>query len=61
VQLNENALAVTLNDAMANSPLLINALVAAGGPIQNIREQTHSLEDVYLQLIPERASAEVVA
>lgn len=60
VTLRQNALDVTMHDATAESPLLISALVAAGAPVQNIREQTHSLEDVYLQLIPEQAPQEVL-
>lgn len=48
---NENTLFLTLDDTDAMTPAAVRALVLAGGDIQSVTEERHSLEDVYLNLI----------
>lgn len=48
---NENCLFLTLDDTDAMTPAAVRALVLAGGDIQSVTEERHSLEDVYLNLI----------
>ncbi len=45
------ALSVSLDDPDKQNPLLVQALVQAGAPIQYIEQMSHSLEDVYLELL----------
>ncbi|MGE5264462.1 MAG: ATP-binding cassette domain-containing protein [Acidobacteriota bacterium] len=48
---NEKSLFLTLDDTDAMTPAAVRALVLAGGDIQSVTEERHSLEDVYLNLI----------
>jgi ABC-2 type transport system ATP-binding protein len=49
----DGALSVGLDDPDAQNPALVAALVAAGAQIRYVEPRTHSLEDVYLELIGE--------
>ncbi|MBF6613048.1 MAG: ABC transporter ATP-binding protein [Chloroflexi bacterium] len=51
VSTQNGALSVTLDDPDRQNPLLVQALVQAGAPIQYIEPMSHSLEDVYLELL----------
>ncbi len=44
-------LQLQIEDPEKNNPDLIRRLAAAGAPIQFVREQQHSLEDIYLELV----------
>ena len=44
-------LSISLDDPDTHNPQLVQALVTAGAPIRYIERRSHSLEDVYLQLI----------
>ena len=44
-------LVVGLDDPVAQDPIIVRALVQAGGDVQFVGELRHSLEDVYLSLI----------
>jgi ABC-2 type transport system ATP-binding protein len=59
VAVRDSALSIALDDPDAQNPTLVQALVAAGAQIQYVEPLTHSLEDVYLQLVgnPERAKS----
>lgn len=48
---DENRLFLTLDDTDAMTPVVVRALVLAGGDIQSVTEERHSLEDVYLNLV----------
>jgi ABC-2 type transport system ATP-binding protein len=50
-QVVENRLVVNLQDPEENNPVLVQALVEAGGKIQFVGELRRRLEDVYLQLM----------
>jgi len=47
----DNALAITLDDPNAQNPALVQALVSAGARIRYVEPIEHSLEDVYLELV----------
>jgi ABC-2 type transport system ATP-binding protein len=61
VQAQRQTLIVSLDDPTSQSPLLVHTLTSAGALVQNISDQTPSLEDVYLRLIPNSAREEVVS
>ncbi len=46
-----NRLILALDDPDAMTPALVSALVRAGGEIQAVAEESHSLEEVYLSLV----------
>ena len=46
---------LTVSDVVAAAPAVIRALVEAGADVLSIGEARHSLEDVYLELIDDRA------
>jgi hypothetical protein len=48
-----NALVVELADPAHETPDLINSLVGAGARITSVREESATLEEVYLQLVGE--------
>lgn len=48
---DENRLFLTMDDIDAMTPAVVRALVLAGGDIQSVTEERHSLEDVYLNLV----------
>ena len=50
----DGALSVGLDDPDGQNPALVAALVAAGAQIRYVEPRTHSLEDVYLELVGER-------
>ena len=50
---------LTVSDPAVAAPALTRALVAAGADVLSVSESRHSLEDVYLQLVDERAPAGV--
>jgi len=52
-QARSNALLVELADPMHETPDLINALVGGGARITSVREESATLEEVYLQLVGE--------
>jgi len=47
----EGGLRVALGDPPAQNPALVRALVAAGGAVQFVQEEEHSLEQVYFDLM----------
>jgi ABC-2 type transport system ATP-binding protein len=51
VAIHDGALAITLDDPDAQNPPLVQALVAAGASVRYVEPITHSLEDVYLELV----------
>ncbi|MEP7198373.1 MAG: ABC transporter ATP-binding protein [Chloroflexota bacterium] len=55
VQREDSRLALALDDPDGMTPLVVRALVAAGGEIQSVVEEKHSLEDVYLNLMHEQS------
>lgn len=48
---NNSTLSVQLDDPDGQSPDLVRALVAAGAGIRSLEPISHSLEDVYMQLV----------
>jgi ABC-2 type transport system ATP-binding protein len=48
---------VTVNDSAAAAPALTRALVSAGAEVLSIAESSHSLEEVYLELVDEDVEA----
>jgi len=57
----DKRLVVELADADAHRPALVAAIVEAGGAIQSVYEQQHSLEEVYLTLLREEKRQGTVA
>ena len=51
VERTDNQLSLTVDEPDAATPAIVRALVNAGGEIQSVGEEKHSLEDVYLNLI----------
>ena len=51
VTTHDSTLSVALDDPETMNPLLVHALVTAGAQIRYVQPTSHSLEDVYLQLI----------
>jgi ABC-2 type transport system ATP-binding protein len=51
VEREDNRLALRLDDPDAMTPAVVRALVNAGGEIQSVAEEKHSLEEVYLNLV----------
>lgn len=47
----DNTLTVELDNPDEQSPALVQALIAAGGQIRSVTPISHSLEDVYMQLV----------
>lgn len=58
VAAQDGALAVRMDDPDNQNPALIQALVQAGAPIRYVEPMTHSLEDVYLELMGEAEGAQ---
>jgi ABC-2 type transport system ATP-binding protein len=48
---NNGDLQIRLDDPDSQNPLLVQTLVSAGAPIRYIEPVSHSLEDVYLELV----------
>jgi ABC-2 type transport system ATP-binding protein len=48
---NDGVLQVSLDDPDAQSPSLVQALIAAGAQIRSVEPISHSLEDVYIELV----------
>ena len=57
VETMDNKLVVKLDDPETRNPELVQELVSLGAEIQFVGEKRQSLEDVYLQLIGEKAQA----
>jgi ABC-2 type transport system ATP-binding protein len=53
VQQVDNALVISLDKPEEQNPIIVERIVAAGGAVQFINEQRHSLEDIYFALIEE--------
>ena len=53
VNSQDGTLSVTLDDPDAQNPALVHALVSAGAQIKYVEPMSHSLEDVYLELLEE--------
>jgi ABC-2 type transport system ATP-binding protein len=51
VDREDNRLALTVDDPDGMTPAIVRALVQAGGEIQSVAEEKHSLEEVYLNLV----------
>ncbi|MDE3090206.1 MAG: ATP-binding cassette domain-containing protein [Chloroflexota bacterium] len=51
VEREDNRLSLAVDDPDAMTPAVVRALVQAGGEIQSVGEEKHSLEDVYLNLV----------
>jgi ABC-2 type transport system ATP-binding protein len=48
---NDGLLSVQLDDPDGQSPTLVQALIAAGAQIRSVEPISHSLEEVYMQLV----------
>jgi ABC-2 type transport system ATP-binding protein len=57
VTTQDSTLSVALDDPETMNPLLIHALVTAGAQIRYVQPTSHSLEDVYLQLVSSAGQA----
>jgi ABC-2 type transport system ATP-binding protein len=55
VTAHDGTLSVALDDPETMNPLLVRALVAAGAQVRYVQPASHSLEDVYLQLLADQA------
>jgi len=55
VQEEDRRLIVSMDDPEAQNPILVRRVVEAGGAIQFVTEQRHSLEEVYFTLMHEEA------
>ena len=53
VQQEDNALVISLDNPEEQNPVIVQRIVAAGGAVQFVNEQRHSLEDIYFTLIEE--------
>lgn len=53
VTANDGTLSVGLEDPESMNPLLVEALVSAGARVRYVQPTSHSLEEVYLQLVSE--------
>lgn len=51
IEHEDNRLSIALDDPEAMTPAIVRALVSAGGEIQSVGEEKHSLEQVYLSLV----------
>jgi len=51
VSANENRLILDMDDPEKDNPMLVRAIVEAGGNIQYVTEERSTLEDVYLKLV----------
>jgi ABC-2 type transport system ATP-binding protein len=51
IERNSDQLQIALDDPDAMTPAVVRALVEAGGEIQGVSEEKHSLEEVYLNLV----------
>ena len=51
VSMEDGSLIVSLDDPVTQNPALIRELVRSGGEVISVREQEHSLEEIYLKLI----------
>jgi ABC-2 type transport system ATP-binding protein len=59
IQMNGKTFSLGLNDPANMTPLVVNALVSAGGAILQVLEERASLESVYLDLIGNEANETV--
>lgn len=46
-----NRLVISLDNPDIDTPRLVQAIVEAGGPVQRVDEERHTLEDVYLRIV----------
>ncbi|GIV95397.1 MAG: multidrug ABC transporter ATP-binding protein [Herpetosiphonaceae bacterium] len=53
----DRVLVISLQEPASQKPALIRALVEAGAEVQNVQDRQYSLEEVYLQLIRDGATA----
>ena len=58
VQQEDRRLIISLDDPEAQNPILVRRVVEAGGAVQFVTEQHHSLEEVYFTLINEERAAD---
>ncbi len=49
VEVSDNTLIIAVNNVEAENPVIINAIVSAGGQIQKVTEVEPTLEEVYLK------------
>ncbi len=61
VTAQESTLSVSLDNPDDQNPPLVRALVAAGAEIRSVEPITHSLEEVYLELVESENLAEKTA
>ena len=55
----DNALVIGLDEPEEQNPIIVERIVAAGGAVQFVTEQRHSLEEIYFSLIEEGQGAPV--
>ncbi len=55
---NNSMLSVQLDDLDGQSPVLVQALITAGAQIRSVMPISHSLEEVYLQLVGSKKTEE---
>jgi ABC-2 type transport system ATP-binding protein len=54
VSLEGDQLKIEMTDTQKDLPELVKSIVEAGGKIQGVTEEHHSLEEIYLSLIREK-------
>jgi len=54
LKIDDNRLLMEINDVERNRPLIVKYIVESGGSVQNVFENKHSLEDVYLSVISDQ-------
>ncbi len=56
VRVEDETLIVSLDDPVTQNPALIRELVRSGGEVIAVREQEHSLEEIYLKLLRQESA-----
>ncbi|HEY0069711.1 MAG TPA: ABC transporter ATP-binding protein [Chloroflexia bacterium] len=58
VTAHDGTLSMALDDPEKMNPLLVQTLVTAGAQVRYVQPTSHSLEEVYLQLVSERVTSD---
>ena len=57
METQEGKLVISLQSPEEQNPILVRAIVEAGGEVQSVGEIRHSLEEVYLTLVRGKAES----
>jgi ABC-2 type transport system ATP-binding protein len=57
LETQEGKLVISLQSPEEQNPILVRAIVEAGGEVQSVGEIRHSLEEVYLTLVRGKAES----